>query len=125
MPTYYNNIPQEQITDSASSTLQVFDQYGKPTLALDAATVDAAVGFFTSRGFDTHSAQSITYIILRQARIDGYKPFQIIDTLQGLDNVQISALVTELLNYNRYKSSSLGMAQSFIPVDSVQRNILA
>lgn len=125
MSTYFNNIPQEKVSDSANATLQVFNQFGKATLVLDAATVDAAVGFFTSRGFDKHSAENISYIIMRQAKIDGYKPFQIIDTLRGLDNVQISALVTELLNYNRYKSSSLGMAQSFIPIVSVQRNILA
>jgi hypothetical protein len=123
--TTYNNIPQEVVTDSAKSTLQMFNQYGTPTLSLDAATVDAAVGFFTSRGFDKHSAESISYIIMKQAKIDGYKPFDIIDTLQGLDNVQISALVTEILNYNRFKTSSLGTAQSFIPVDTVQRNILA
>jgi len=125
MTTTYNNIPQEKVTDSALATVQMFNQYGSPVVALDAATIDAAVGFFTSRGFDKNSAESIAYIIMKQAKLDGYKPFQIIDTLGGLDNVQISALVTELLNYNRYKSSSLGMAQTFIPVATVQRNILA
>jgi hypothetical protein len=123
--TTYNNIPQMKTTDSALATVQLFNQYGSPIVALDAATIDACVGFFESRGFDRNSAESISYIIMKQAKLDGYKPFEIIDTLGGLDNVQISALVTELLNYNRYKSSSLGMAQTFIPVATVQRNILA
>ena len=31
----------------------------------------------------------------------------------------------EILNYNRYKSSSLGYAQKFVPNPEVQRNIIA
>jgi hypothetical protein len=123
MATYYNNIPQVQVSDSSAGTLKVFNQFGQPTLSLDAASIDACTGFFQSRGFDKNAAQSISYIIMKQARLDGYQPFQIIDSLKGLSNVQISALVTEILNYNRFKSSSLGMAQTFIPVEAVQRNI--
>jgi hypothetical protein len=123
--TIYNNIPQEVTTDSATSTVQLFGQFGQATVALDAATIDAAVGFFESRGFDRNAADSLAYTIMKQAKLDGYKPFQIIDSLKGLDNVQLSALVTEILNYNRFKTSSLGVAQTFIPVADVQRNIIA
>lgn len=124
MPTY-NNIPQVQTTDSAIGTIKLFDQYGQATIALDAASIDACVGFFESKGFGVDASQSIAYIIMKQAKLDGYNPFQVIDTLAGMDQVQISALVTEILNYNRFKTSTLGMAQTFVPVSEVQRNILA
>jgi hypothetical protein len=123
MANYYNNIPQQNISDSAAATLKVFDQFGQPTITLEAGAVDACTGFFESRGFDRSSSETIAYIILKQAKIDGYSPFQILDTLNGLDKIQISALVTEILNYNRFKTSSLGMAQTFIPVQEIQRNI--
>ena len=124
MPTY-NNIPQEKVTDSALGTIKLFDQYGQATIALDAASIDACVGFFESKGFKKDSAESIAYIIMKQAKLYGYNAFQVLDTLSGMDTVQISSLVTEILNYNRFKTSTLGMAQTFTPVSEVQRNILA
>lgn len=123
--TIYNNVPQAVTTDSAASTVKLFNQFGQATINLDGASLDAAVGFFTSRGFEKDSAESIAYIILKQARLDGYNPFNIIDTLQNLDNLQISALVTEILNYNRFKTSSLGLATAQTPVAEIERNILA
>ena len=48
---------------------------------------------------------------------------QILDTLKGLDNVQLSGLVSEILNYNRFKSSSLGYADKPQPHPEIQRNI--
>jgi hypothetical protein len=49
---------------------------------------------------------------------------QIMDTLTGLSNVEISGLVAEILNYNRFKTSSLGVSQLYAPADDVVRNIL-
>ena len=49
---------------------------------------------------------------------------QILDTLKGLNDVEISGLVAELLNYNRVKTSSLGYAQTFQTNAEVSRNIL-
>jgi hypothetical protein len=50
---------------------------------------------------------------------------QILDTLKGLDSVEISALVAEILNYNRFKTSYLGYALAFTPRIEVSRNIVA
>ena len=49
---------------------------------------------------------------------------EILSTLSGLSNVEISSLVGEILNYNRFKTSSLGISQLYAPADSVVRNIL-
>ena len=126
MSNYYNNLPQpNQNQDSAQSTLQIFDTYNQKPVSVDAATYDAMTGFFSSRGFGEDSAQSIAYVVLKQALIDKIKPFELISSLKGLDNLQLSNLVTELLNYNRYKSSSLGTASPFTPAEEVARNIIA
>lgn len=125
MATYYNNIPQPtQVTDSSQETLKVFDAYTTAPLNVDSATFDAMSGFFASRGFGEDSARSMSYIIIKQAILDNYKPFQLIETMRGLDDVQISALITEILNYNRFKTSSLGTASPFSPTDEVARNIV-
>ena len=124
--TYYNNIPQPQPTpNSASATLQVFDTYGVAPLNTDATTYDAMVGFFTSRGFGHDSSESMSYVIIKQAILDNINPFTLIETLKGLDNVEISNIITEVLNYNRFKSSSLGVASPFSPTEEISRNIVA
>jgi hypothetical protein len=39
--------------------------------------------------------------------------------------VEISALVGEILNYNRFKTSSLGITRPPTPAEEIQRNIIA
>ena len=123
--TYYNNIPQpSQVRDSSQETLKVFDAYTTAPLNVDSATFDAMNGFFASRGFGDDSARSMSYIIIKQAILDNYKPFQLIETMRGLTDVEISALITEILNYNRFKTSSLGVASPFTPIEEIARNIV-
>ena len=124
--TYYNNIPKPQpAQDSAAATLKVFDTYAVAPLNVDAATYDAMVGFFTSRGFGEDSAGSMSYIIIKQAILDKINPFTLIETLKGLNDIEISNIITEVLNYNRFKTSSLGTASPFLPSDEITRNIVA
>lgn len=118
----YSNIPATLNTKDA--TVQAFDNFYSAPLELHASTLDAMVGFFTSRGFASSAAESIAVIIMKQAKQDGYNPMQILDTLKGLDTVELSALVSEILNYNRVKTSFLGYARQFVPNDQVIRNIL-
>jgi len=126
MTTFYNNLPQSnQSQNSAQSTLQIFDAYNKKPVSIDAATYDAMIGFFSSRGFGDDAAQSMAYVVLKQALIDKIKPFDLIKSLKGLNELELSNLITELLNYNRYKSSSLGTASPFTPAEEVSRNIIA
>lgn len=110
-------------TDSSNAMVKAYDSlYTKP-LELDANTLNAMKGFFESRKFQPESAESISVIIIKQAKKDGYNPVSILDTLRGLDNLEISALVSEILNYNRFKSSFLGYAKQLNPSDEVTRNI--
>jgi hypothetical protein len=123
MKNLYSNLPATKST--ADATVQAFDNYYAQPLELSASVLAAMTGFFTSRKFDLVAAESVAVIIMKQAKKDGYNPMQILDTLRGLESVEISALVSEILNYNRVKTSFLGYARGFTPHFEVQRNVVA
>lgn len=117
----YSNIP---IETSSDQTVQTFDGYYTAPLEIDSSVLAAMKGFFTNRDFGEVAAESISITIISQAKRDGYNPMQILDTLRGLDSVELSGLVAEILNYNRFKTSSLGYANAFVTNAEVERNIL-
>ena len=123
MNNVYTNLPSKN-TNSQNATLLAFDTYYAKPLEIDAATFDIMQAFFTSRGFEQESAESVSIAIFKQAKQDNYNPLQILDTLKGLDTVEISALVAEIVNYNRLKTSFLGYGLAFEPNLEVARNIL-
>jgi len=45
--------------------------------------------------------------------------------MKKLDENDLSQIISEVLNYNRFKTSVLGSIQKVTPVDAVRRNILA
>ena len=45
---------------------------------------------------------------LKQAKLDGIKVFELLDTLKSLDKLQLSFTVATVLNFNRQKVSTLG-----------------
>lgn len=120
----FNNIPQIRNESNSDFTVKVFDQYLQAPIDLNNNELIAMTGFFESRGFDKDSAESTALVILKQAKKDNYNSMQIMDTLTGLSNVEISGLVAEILNYNRFKTSSLGISQLYSPAEDVVRNIL-
>lgn len=122
--TVYNNIPNDKTKSSSDPTVRVFDQYYQIPIDLNNNDLVLMKGFFEKRGFDELAAESTALVILTQAKKDNYNSMQIIDTLGGLDAVEISALVAEILNYNRFKTSALGIAQYFSPSEEVVRNII-
>ena len=85
---------------------------------------DACIAFFVKRGFKRSSAESTAYVILAQAKIDNMSPQEILDKLSGATEVQLSELITIILNANRYKSSRLGVRQTLVTKELVSRNIL-
>ena len=83
---------------SEQNVTEFFDNYFNEKLAFPSNEVDAVIGFFEKRGFEKNSAISTATVLLNQAKIDGVKIFELLDTLKGLDNVQLSSVVTEVLN---------------------------
>ena len=117
----YSNVP---VIKSQDSTVQAFDSYMSMPVEINSSVLAAMKGYFTHRSFGEVAAESIAITIIRQAKSDGYNPMQILDTLKGLDDVQLSGLVSEILNYNRFKTSSLGYANTADINPEISRNII-
>ena len=103
-----SSLPIEANRSSDKKVIQVFDNYFNKRLSFPSNEVDAVVAFFEKRGFEKSSAIATATVLLNQAKIDGVKVFTILDTLKGLNEIQLSAVVTEVLNYNRLSTSVLG-----------------
>lgn len=123
-PTY-TNLPPTQASNSDYQTIKAFDNFYDRPLEISASVYDAVKGFLTSKGFDQVAAESVAVVIIKQAKKDNLNPMQIIDSLKGLSDVEISALVAEIINYNRFKTSFLGYALDYKTNDEVARNVLA
>lgn len=119
------NLPSRGITETPDGkTKQFFDAYYQKPLEFSANEVDSVINFFTKRGFDEAAARSTSTALLRQSKIDSVPIFKVLDTLKGFEEVQLSAVVAEVLNYSRQKTSILGftVANKDDPIE--QRNIL-
>jgi hypothetical protein len=119
----FSNLPTAASPDN-NSTVQAFDNYQSQPVELSSTVLAAMTAFFTNRGFGEVAAESIAVTVMTQAKQDSYNPMQILDTLKGLSNVELSGIVSEILNYNRFKSSSLGYAQTIKPNAEIQRSII-
>lgn len=121
MPT---NLPAKEIQDSAARTRLYFDQYGKSPLQYNAVDYDAAIMFFLDKGFDNSAAEVVATSLLKQAKLENMPISKVLDDITGLEQLEISALVAEVLNNNRPATSTLGYRT---PVEDVskQRNVSA
>lgn len=119
------NLPPPQIEDSAAATKLFFDTYGQSPLEFSANEVEAAIGFFQSKGFDRDASIVTASAILKQAKLDSTPVFKLLDTLKTLTGLQISALVGEILNNNRPATSTLGFRVVSVNKEEVKRNIAA
>jgi len=120
-----SSLPTPPKEDSGAATKLFFDSYGKDPLQFNANEVDAAIGFFTSRGFDTDAASATAAMLLKQAKIDNVPVFKLLDTLKMLTGIQLSALVGEILNNNRGPNSTLGFRIVGVEKQNQTRNIFA
>lgn len=117
------NIPFEVSKSSSDSTLKTLREFNTVQTQLDNNVLTAMIGYLEKNGFINGSAETISIAILTQAKKDGYNAMQLLDTLKTLNGVELSSVVAEILNYNRLKTSSLGIIQQILPVDNVRRNI--
>jgi len=120
----YTNIPPNTTASSSDKTVNNFNNYYARPLQLDNNVLIAMTGLLETRGWSKDSAEQISIAILTQAKKDGYNAMAILESIKGLGQTDLSALVAEILNNNRYKTSNLGVIQTVIPVDNVKRNIL-
>jgi len=102
------NLPQNPTNDSANEVKAFYDEYYTKPLSYPSNQVDAVVGFFESREFDKSAAIAVSTVLMRQAKLDGVKVFELLDTLKGLNELQLSAIVTEVMNASRDRISTIG-----------------
>jgi hypothetical protein len=122
--TFKNNIAPTRSNDSATPVKNFFDRYFVEPISLPAGDVDAVIGFFEKRKFDKIAAVSVATILLQQAKLDNVNVFTLLDTLKGISDVQLSNVVTEILNVNRSKISTLGFKVANTQNQFEKRNIV-
>jgi hypothetical protein len=122
----YTNLPIKQKPSSSSDVSnKALAEFNDLPVELDQETLVAMKGMLSNRGFSDEAAESISITILIQAVRDNYNPMTILDSMKKLKENDLSQIVAEILNYNRFKTSVLGSIQNITPVDAVKRNILA
>jgi len=85
-------------------TKEFFNNYFNQQIPYKASEVDAVIGYFLKRGFERIAAVNTASILLQQASVDQITVFQLIDTLKGINDVQLSNIVAQILNLNRSKN---------------------
>jgi len=103
---------------------KVFDQYFTGSQNFPSNEVDAVVGFFENRGFEKTAAIRTATTLLSQARLDSVNVFELLDTLKGLEAIQLSAVVAQVINYNRPSTSTIGFRRDSQENLTEKRNIL-
>ena len=103
------NLPlNSQPNDSAGKTKKFFNNYYSQSIAVPGDVLAGTSAFFEAKGFDKSAALSVATAMISQAKAENVDVFKILDTLKGLNNLQLSRIVTEILNYNRSSTSTLG-----------------
>ncbi len=117
------NLPPVEKIDSAAGTKLFFDSYGQQPLEFSANEVNASIGFFLSKGFEEDAAKVTAATLLRQARLDGVKIFELLDQLKGLDGLELSSVIAQILNRYRLNTSTLGYRSVTVAKPNQTRNI--
>ncbi|MBR20778.1 MAG: hypothetical protein CMA64_11655 [Euryarchaeota archaeon] len=118
------NLPPKKDLDSSDSVKRYFNSYYGFQLEFPSNDVDAVIGFLENKGFDKSAAQATGSVLLQQAKIDGIKVFELLDTLKTLDKLQLSYTVAQVLNFNRQKTSTLGFKVTDTNIPLEARNIM-
>jgi hypothetical protein len=118
------NLPKSSSTDSSDEVRNFFDKYFLHQITFPTNQIDAVVGFFLKRGFDDNAARSTAIVLLNQARLENVNPLALVDTLKGLTDIQLSKVVTEVLNVYRDRRSTLGYKLTTVEETTESRNIV-
>ena len=101
-----------------------FDNYFTKPLSFPSNQVDATIAFFEKKGFSPQSAASVSAILLKQAKLDNIKIFELLDTLGSVESPVLSKVVLEVINANGQRTSELGVKTDTIINTTESRNII-
>ncbi len=119
-----SNLPPAPASSSTQEVREFFDKFFRHQITFPSNQIDAVVGFFLKRGFADQAAKSTGIVLLNQARLDNVNVFELIDQLKGLTDVELSKVVTEVLNAYRIQTSTLGYKVVSIEDTYESRNIV-
>lgn len=120
-----NGLPIKSITKKSDEDVRLFfDKYLTKSINFNDNDLNSCVGFFENKGFDKSSAVAVSVVLLQQAKLDNIKIFQLLDTLKGYKDIQLSAVVAEILNYNRKRTSAVGFKKQNTDNRLEKRNII-
>lgn len=109
---------------SEQKIVNFFENYYVKEAEYPANEFDAVVGFFEKRSFSKEASIAVAQILLQQAKKEKIKIFKVLDTLKGLQKIQISKLVINILNANRDNTSRLGQRVNRTINQLEKRNII-
>jgi hypothetical protein len=118
-----SNLPPKTTESSQEKVIKYFDNYYTVPIDLEITEVEVMKAFFESKNFDRSSAENVTYLILKTAKQSNYKTAEILDALTSYSEVQLNEFLLNILNFNRAKTSTLGVIKRLLPSDQVNRNI--
>jgi len=118
------NLPSPYTEPVSTEIKHFFDKFYTNDVSFPCEQIDAVIGFFQKRNFDTASASSTAIVLLNQARYDGVDVFALLDTLKTLPSLQLNQVVAQILNSYRSPTSLLGYRVNKIDNDYESRNIL-
>ena len=121
----FSNLPKKASSDNATKSLLYFNEYGQEGLEIKAEDVDATLGFLRGKGFAEQASIVTGIVLLKQAKQDGVPVYELLSSLEGLESLQLSSLVGNILNESRYPTSALGFRTTKVFNEEQQRIIIA
>lgn len=125
MKQLLSNLPVVTDADSANFTKTYFNNYGDAGQEFSANDVESTIGFLRSAGFGEQASIVTSSILLKQAKQEGVPVNSLLDTLKGLEALELSSIVGTVLNQNRSVTSALGFRFTIVENQFQTRNILA
>ena len=122
MADFYSNLPKKE-DDNFSNTTKLLKDQNVQDFEFNVDHYDTAIAFFVKKGFERQPAEQLSYIILRQAKIDEVNPREVLDKLGNASPLELSEVTQMILNSTRYKSSRLGSRLQKTAKSFVSRNI--
>lgn len=110
--------------DPANDTTKYFNRFYEEDIFYKPSEVDAVIGYFLKRNFSEVSAVNTASVILQQAAKDKIPAYELIDTLKGITDVQLSNVVAQILNLDRSNCSTIGYRITPVTELFDQRNII-
>ena len=124
MAEFYTNLPPKDKDELQKTVDKLTTTQYQTDYEFNQGEYDSTIAYFVKRGFSRTAAESTSYAILAQAKIDDIKPQEILDKLTYATPALLSELITIILNANRYKSSRLGVRKTLASKETVSRNII-